>query len=162
MNPLNTLGILILFTIISAGVFLYIKLIIGIKTDNHKHFVKRPFLMTIAERKFYDILISVVDEKYHVIPQVALSNIVSVNKYEKHKFTYRNRINRYVVDFVLFEKPYFTPHTVIELDDSSHSLPKRESRDRKVDAILEGAGVKIVHIKVAHEYDIEAIKGLLE
>ncbi|MES2622935.1 MAG: DUF2726 domain-containing protein [Patescibacteria group bacterium] len=131
-------------------------------SEDYKHFIKRSYLMTVPERKFYDILVSVVDAKYHVVPQMVLSNVVSVNKYEKHKATYRNKINRYVLDFVIFEKPYFTPHIVIELDDSSHLLPERESRDDKVNAILEGVGVRVVHIKTAHVYNRDFILTQLD
>lgn len=154
-------GIFIIF--VASCLFILRNVTVGKNdtSEDYKHFVKRDYLMTIPERKFYDILVSVVGEKYHVIPQMVLSNVVSVNRYEKNKFKYRNKINRYILDFVLFEKPYFTPHTVIELDDSSHLLPERESRDGKVNAILEGVGVRVVHVKMAGEYDQGTIADIL-
>lgn len=126
-------------------------------SEDYKHFVKRNYLMTVPERKFYDILTSVVGTKYHIAPQTVLSNVVSVNRYEKNKLKYRNKINRYILDFVLYDKETFTPYMVIELDDTSHLLPERESRDGKVNAILEGVGVRVVHVKTAGEYNTEEI-----
>ena len=137
MNIYIIFGFVILFMVILMLINKIGKMEkVTVKSDDYKHFIKKPFLMTIPERKFYDILVEVVCVKYHVIPQMVLSNVVSVNHYEKYKRMYRNKINRYVLDFVLFEKPYFTPHLAIELDDTSHLLPERESRDGKVDAIL--------------------------
>lgn len=144
---------------------LYVLSLINIKksdtSEDYKHFVKRNYLMTVPERKFYDILVSVVDAKYHIAPQTVLSNVVSVNRYEKNKFKYRNKINRYILDFVLYDKENFSPYLAIELDDTSHLLPKRESRDGKVDAILNGVGVRVVHVKTAGDYDIKTISAIL-
>lgn len=165
MNMYITVGIMIVFVIFITALSEIIKELKKQKgsdqSDDYKHYVRRNYLMTIPERKFYDILVSVVDAKYHVVPQMVLSNVVSVNKYERRQKTYRNKINRYVLDFVLFEKPYFTPHTVIELDDSSHLLPEREERDIKVERILEGVGLRVVRIKTAHEYDRDEISSLM-
>ena len=58
------------------------------------------------------------------------------------------------VDFVLFNKEYFTPYMVIELDDSSHMLPTRETRDDLVGSILDRVGIKLVHVPVAKSYDL--------
>jgi very-short-patch-repair endonuclease len=118
-----------------------------------KHYVKRPFLMSKAEHEFFKVLKEAVQDKYYIVPQVQLSKLVDVNKYEKKQQTYRNKIDRKSVDFVLFEKEYFTPHLVVELDDSSHLLPEREDRDGFVNAVLGKAGIKIVHIKTAYSYN---------
>lgn len=127
------------------------------ETSQYLPYLKKTYLMTKAEHEFYKVLDQAVAGKYHIIPQVPLSNIVQVNKYEKHLQTYRNKIDRKCLDFVLFDKEYFTPHLVIELDDSSHELPDRQTRDHFVDAVLNKAGIKIEHIKTAHSYDLEAI-----
>ncbi len=123
--------------------------------DDYKHFVKRKYLMSEVEYDFYKVLEEAVKNKYHIIPQVQLSKIIDVNKYEKNKRKYFNMIDRKSVDFVLFDKQYFTPQIVIELDDSSHMLPVREDRDSFVNAILDRVGIKAIHIPVANTYNLE-------
>lgn len=118
-----------------------------------KHYIKRQYLMSKAEYEFYKVLKEAVQDKYYIVPQVQLSKLVDVNKHEKKQQTYRNKIDRKSVDFVLFDKEYFTPHLAVELDDSSHLLPEREERDGFVNAVLSRAGIKIVHILTAYSYN---------
>lgn len=124
-------------------------------------YVQRKYLMSNAERNFFSVLKEAVQDKYYIIPQVQLSKIVEVNKYEKRKNTYNNKIDRKSVDFVLFEKEYFTPQVVIELDDSSHLLPEREERDKFLDKLLEKTGIPIVHVKTAFQYSTEELRTKL-
>lgn len=161
MNLYIMVGIFILFVCVCLFILSRLNITKVDTSDDYKHFVKRNYLMTIPERKFYDILTSVVEGRYHVVPQVVLSNVVSVNRYERNKLKYRNKINRYILDFVLYDKETFTPYMVIELDDTSHLLPERESRDGKVNAILEGVGVRVVHVKTAREYDVKNLEASL-
>lgn len=127
------------------------------KDEDYKHYVKKNYLMTNTERKFFFELEKVVQDKYRIIPQVQLSKIVEVNHYEHEKRKFWNKINRKSVDFVLFDKEYLTPQIVIELDDSSHLLPEREKRDYFVNHLIERAGIKIVRVPVAKEYDLTNI-----
>lgn len=117
-------------------------------------YVKKPYLMTNAEREFFFVLERAVQGRYYIVPQVELSKIVQVEKQKRWEYSLRNKIDRKSVDFVLFDKEYFTPHLVIELDDSSHQREDRIIRDGFVDRILEKAGIKIVHIKTAYNYDL--------
>jgi very-short-patch-repair endonuclease len=117
--------------------------------------------MTKAEHEFFKVLQEVVQDKYYIVPQVQLSNLVQVEKQERWEYTYRNKINRKSVDFVLFNKEYFTPRLVIELDDSSHLRENRRTRDNFLDEVLNKVGLKIVHIKTAHRYNINEILNLL-
>jgi very-short-patch-repair endonuclease len=125
--------------------------------DDYKYYVKRKYLMTEAEHNFFKVLQEVVKDRYYIVPQVQLSKIVEVNKYEKLKQKYLNKIDRKSVDFVLFDKEYFTPQIVIELDDSSHLLPKAEKNDLFKNKVLERVGIKLVRIKTAYKYDNDEI-----
>lgn len=127
------------------------------KTDDYKHYVKKNYLMSIAEHNFFKVLKEAVKDKYYIVSQVQLSKIIEVNKYERNKRTYYNKIDRKSVDFVLFNKEYFTPYMVIELDDNSHMLQEREERDGFVDSILNRVGIKVVHIKTSNNYNLSHI-----
>ena len=160
-----TLLIVVVFMLV-LSIFLANKLkdkdIVGRENLEDLPYIKKEYLMTNAERIFFKVLSEAVGEKYYIVPQVPLKNVVQVNKYEKHFKTYQNKIDRKCLDFVLFDKEYFTPKLVIELDDSSHQLPAREERDIFVDTIMQKVGIKIKHVKVAHEYKICDISNLLQ
>lgn len=118
---------------------------------------KKSYLMTNAERNFFKVLHEAVGEKYYIVPQVPLSNIVEVQYPHKREYKYRNKINRRYLDFVLFDREYFTPQIVIELDDKTHELPDRIIRDSFVDKVLKTAGIRIEHIKNNHSYAIKSL-----
>jgi hypothetical protein len=160
----------IVIIVILLGAFTFFKEKLGFgdkgedkkESDDYKHYVKKNYLMSKAEHEFYKVLQETIKDKYYIVPQVQLSKIIEVNKYEKNKRTYFNKIDRKSVDFVLFNKEYFTPYMVIELDDSSHMLPERESRDGFVDSILNRIGIKIIHMKTANSYNTNELSNLLE
>ena len=122
---------------------------------------KKPYLMTNAEREFFFVLERAVQGRYYIVPQVELSNLVQVEKQKRWEYSLRNKIDRKSVDFVLFNREFFTPHLVVELDDSSHSREDRIVRDGFVDRVLDKAGIKIVHIKNSNHYDTAEIASFL-
>jgi very-short-patch-repair endonuclease len=145
---------IILFVVFVLPVF---KKSVGENKKEYLPYVKKDFLMTKAEHEFFKVLQEIIKDKYYIIPQVQLSDIVQVEKYEKQKQTYRNKIDRKSVDFVLFNKEYFTPHLVIELDDSTHLREDRQARDSFLNNLLNKVGLKIIHIKTESGYDYKEI-----
>jgi len=130
------------------------------KPDEYLPYIKKEYLMTKAEHEFFKILQQVVQDKYYIVPQVQLSNLVQVEKPKRWEYSVRNKIDRKSVDFVLFNKENFTPHLVIELDDSSHLREDRQKRDNFVDRILSKAGIKIIHTNNNHDFE-ELAKTIL-
>lgn len=49
------------------------------------------------------------------------------------------------VDFVISDAGTLKPLVILELDESSHAIPERQTRDDEVGAILEVAGLPFVH-----------------
>jgi len=121
---------------------------------------KRDYLMTKAELEFFRVLESIIKNQYYIIPQLSISKIAAVTK-GKNYHTYLNKIDRKTVDFVLFDKEYFSPIMVIELDDSSHNSENRRMRDDFVDNVMEKIGLKIIHIKTAYTYNEEELANLI-
>jgi hypothetical protein len=153
----HILPIIIIFLALCVFFFLKERLGEGKENDyseDYKHYVKRNYLMSKAEHEFFKALQETVKDKYYIVPQVQLSKIVEVNHYEHQKRKYFNKIDRKSVDFVLFNKEYFTPYMAIELDDSSHMLPPREVRDDFVGSMLERVGIKLIRVPVAKSYDL--------
>ena len=119
---------------------------------------KKTFLLTRAEYNFDKVLTEVVQDKYYIGRQVALSSIVEVTSTYK---PYKSKIDKKTIDFVLFNKAGYTPYLAIELDDSSHLRFDRIERDRFVEEVLSKAGIRIVRIKNAYHYDASKIIELI-
>jgi len=114
-------------------------------------FSKRKYLLSIAEKKFYNVLRKVV-APHAVLPKVRLADLVESDK--RHRF-WRANFNRICakhIDFVVCDAT-LSPIIAVELDDSSHSLPDRAARDRDVNRILEIASLPVLRVPVRRSYD---------
>jgi very-short-patch-repair endonuclease len=108
------------------------------------HFQKKEKVMTYAEGRFFEKLTGVIGDRFIVIPQAHLSVFIDQHvKGQNWKAAFRV-INGKSVDFLLVEKTTLKPIAAIELDDWSHKREDRVSRDEKVKAILDEAGVLLV------------------
>jgi hypothetical protein len=113
---------------------------------------KRDYLLTAAERSFYEVLYSVLDDQLIVFPKVRLADLVYMPKGTADRQTHFNRIQSKHVDFVLCDREKIRPVLVIELDDASHEEEARRDRDTFVDASLSAAGLPILHIPAQRSY----------
>lgn len=122
---------------------------------------KIKYLLTIAEKNFYDVLNNVLeDTEYYICPKVRLADIVSVEKTDKRQ-SYFNKIKSKHVDFLLCNRKSLEPLIVIELDDSSHNKSDRIERDNFLDKVLEASEIKILRFKVKKSYNVLEIKEKL-
>ena len=120
---------------------------------------KQDFLLNIPERKFFEGLQQIIPNNYVIFPQIPLSSVVDVSTLKREFWTYQNKINRKIVDFVIFEKQYLKPIIVIEYDGKTHYREDRQIRDEFVDKVLESAEIKIIHIKHQQNINFEEIKN---
>lgn len=113
----------------------------------HLPYIKRKYLMTKHEYYFYyQFLYPRFSDRYYIIPQVSLLALIDVDRHEIKQKTYRYKINRLRVDYVIFSRPQFSPLLVIEYDDATHMWQKRIERDRFVDESLAAARIPIIHV----------------
>ncbi len=118
-------------------------------------YMKKQYLLTPTEHKFFSILEKVVKNKYYIFPQIVLSDIVQLKGKGSLKGGYRNKINKKTVDFVLFDKQNISPVLVIELDDYTHEKPSRKKRDNLVDKILDYCDIPIIHTPFISEEKLQ-------
>jgi len=117
-------------------------------------YVLNPYLMSKAERSFFGVLEQVTDSsKYYIFPQISLGKLVDVEKGASSYQTYRNKVDRKSIDFVLFDRSALTPLLALELDDASHARGDRKERDAFVDQALAKAGLPLLHVKAQAAYD---------
>lgn len=145
-------------------------------------FRRRAYLLTEAEREFFEVLEGIVHEPplavaavggdgdargglreggerawARVFVQVPLSALLELPKSTANGQGWRNRIDRKTVDFVLCEAVTLRPLVAIELDDSSHQRADRRKRDAFVEGALETAGLPLVRWRVAQKYRRENV-----
>jgi hypothetical protein len=123
---------------------------------------KRDYLLTAAERSFYEVLCSILDGQLLVFAKVRLADLVWMSKGTANRQSHFNRIQSKHVDFVLCDREKIAPVLVIELDDSSHEADERRDRDTFVDAALSAAELPILHIPARKAYVPADLAALIQ
>ena len=123
---------------------------------------KKDYLLTAAERSFYEVLCSVLDGQLLVFAKVRLADLVYMPKGTANRQTHFTRIQSKHVDFVLCTRDKLSPVLVIELDDASHEEEARRDRDTFVDAALTAAGLPILHIPAQRSYVPAELAGAVQ
>lgn len=109
---------------------------IGTK-EKKNQYTKKNFL-TKNEKDFFLILRELTRYNLIIIPQVNLATVIQkVGEFRFQSELYRN------IDFGIFDKNY-NLLLLIELNDSTHRMNSRKSRDIKVKDIASQAGIKLI------------------
>ena len=125
--------------------------------DYNKKYIKKEYLLTPTELKFYKILKSITDEMNLVIcPQIPLYEIVKNIDYKDF-----NKIASKSIDFVITEQN-LKIKLCIELDDYTHKQERRIKRDKFINDLLIATNVKMIRIPVQNFYDKEKLKKEIE
>lgn len=142
---------LLIFIILVIFILVSIAISILSKRQRFPYQLKQNYL-TPAELSFFSVLKSAVQDKYEIVPQVPLKSIVKVKPNIGDFYSYFNKIDRKVLDFVLFTKSTYKPVLIIELDDSSHNNPDRIDRDLFVDKVAATVKILMLHFPVKYSY----------
>lgn len=119
---------------------------------------RKRYLLTMAEKTFFNLLSEAVPDDAYICPQVPYGAILNVVATGRRYTTFWNRIQAKRVDFLICDKRTLSPLVVVELDDSSHSLPKRVARDVFVEEACAAAGLPILRFRVGRYYDRQEIE----
>src|SRR5438067_694517 len=165
-HPANLFGGLIVLIVIAAVAVAALNLL---KSRSSKQaapstypFQRRKYLLSAAERSFYEVFRRVADGQFNLFPKVRLADIVYVQRGTGSYQSHFNRIQSKHVDFLLCDLEQIAPIAVIELDDSSHDAQERKTRDQIVDAICEAAGLRVIHIQAQRSYSPESLRAMLQ
>ena len=130
----------LLFLLITAIIFLIIKAVYG-KKKQASYFVKDS-LLTKTEIKYYNLLCSILGDRFLVLPQINLASVID----KKGGNNFRNELFRNA-DFGVFDYNY-RPIFLVEINDNTHFRKDRRERDKKVNEICEKAGLPILTLWV--------------
>lgn len=122
----------------------------------------RDDFLSPAELNFYRVLRMVTADWAIVFTKVGLGDLFypQTGDYGQN-ISYRNKIDRKHVDFLLCEPDTVRPILGIELDDRSHQREDRKERDIFVDQVFEAAGLPIARVPVRQSYSVEPLKKML-
>lgn len=114
---------------------------------------RKSAMLTKPEYNFLLKLRQINPEKYEVVPQVALNNVID----KKTNTSYRNELFR-VCDYCFVDRDTFEPLLLIELNDRSHLRADRQQRDAKVAAICQAAKLPLVTFWLDGDLNYNTIK----
>jgi hypothetical protein len=123
----------------------------------------RDDFLSPAERSFYHMLHAAVGDWAVICPKVSLGDLFFAKSGDhKANTSYRNRIARKHVDFLLCDSQDMEPLLGIELDDASHSRAARQQRDSFVDQVFAAAELPLLRQPVQSTYDVHDLDSVLQ
>ncbi len=116
---------------------------------------KAAKLLTRREYAFFKVL-QPIAKKYNLMicPKIRLADLVAVPEGTKERKWF-NYIKAKHVDFTLCDMD-LRVKLIIELDDSTHDRPDRQTRDDFVDRVFKQINVKLLHVRQWGD-DLEAV-----
>lgn len=128
-----------------------------INTNYNEKYIKKQYLLTQTELKFYKLLKNITDELDLIIcPQVSLYEIV-----KNIEFKDFNKIQNKCIDFVITEQNLKIKFC-IELDDYSHTQTKRIRRDEFVNKLFNDLDIKLIRIPTQNFYNLDELKNKIK
>jgi very-short-patch-repair endonuclease len=122
---------------------------------------KKWYLLSKAERAFYDTLCAAAGKDLLVFAKVRLLDVLWVPKTIRDRQSHLNRVMSKHVDFVLCDRPTVAPVLVVELDDASDQLPDRADRDAFVDTVLHSTGLPVLRVRARRSYSEKELAELI-
>ncbi len=108
-------------------------------------YLKQSSFLSPTELEFYKKLKILAEEKGMVVfAKVRLADLVWIpNNYKLFKFFF-NTIKAKQIDFVLCDAETLEIKSLVELDDKTHDMPERQSRDRFVNKVIKKSGRQFI------------------
>ena len=125
-------------------------------------YLARSQLVTKSELKFYKSLSKAVQDDFQIFAMVRIADLLRVEKNNKHRRKWLNKILAKHIDFVLCDPGSLKPLVCIELDDVSHQRPERIERDKFVNRAFKSAQLPLLRIPTQPEYKAREIRQLIE
>jgi len=120
-------------------------------------YTKRLYLLTRAERAFFDVLRAVVADELLVFTKVRMLDVLWLPENVSNREIHVNRVVAKHLDFVLCDRRDVAPVLAIELDDATRASPDSAERGAFVDEVLRTAGLPLLRLPVRPAYDPEEL-----
>jgi hypothetical protein len=117
-------------------------------------------LLSKREQSLYRRLVDLYPD-HKILVQVALSQLINVDRNHPESESIRARYKQLVADFVLC-RPDLSVVAVIELDDRTHVWPKRKAADARKNKALADAGIRLVRILAGRLPSPDTLRALVD
>jgi len=117
-------------------------------------------LLSRREKRFYQSLVALYPD-HRILVQVALSQLINIDRNHPQSESIRARYKQLVADFVLC-RPDLSVVAVIELDDRTHLWPKRKAADARKNKALADAGIRLVRIPAGRLPSPDTLRALVD
>ena len=117
-------------------------------------------LLSKREQLLYRRLVYLYPD-HKILVQVALSQLINVDRNHPESESIRARYKQLVADFVLC-RPDLSVVTVIELDDRTHAWPKRKAADARKNKALADAGIRLVRVPAGRLPSPDTLRALVD
>ena len=124
-------------------------------------FRRKDYLLTQAERSFFETLCLACGTDLYVFSKVRLADLVWLPGGIGRRRALLNRVIAKHIDFVLCERRTLRPVLAIELNDRSHETASRSARDAVVRQVLEAAGLPFRTVPTARNYVLAEVGELI-
>lgn len=121
----------------------------------------RDDFLSPAELSFFHVLHQAVGQTMVICPKVSLGDLF-YPKTGPESQTYRNKINRKHIDFLLCEPRTMRPLLGLELDDSSHKQSRRQARDEFIEQVFAAASLPLFRQPVRPAYPVRELAAALK
>ena len=122
------------------------------------------FFVSNAEADFFRVLTRVVGNQGHILAQVSLGQLLYLpgsNQSNPGRGTWQNKIKPRSIDFVICDPATLRPLVAIELDEPSHTEPRRQTRDDEVERIVQASGLPLLHVITSRNYDTRELAATI-
>ena len=120
----------------------------------------KRYLCSAGEWRFSRVLKEAVGKEFDILFQVRVAAILRPARRDDWERDGR-RVSQKAFDFVLVTKGTSHVRAAVELDDRTHELPERVSRDRFLESACKRAGLPLVRFKVARRYSAGAVRSVV-
>ena len=120
-------------------------------------YAQRLRLLSRGELAFYGVLRRAVPRRFGISLKTRLADLLHVRTELEWSADHLAVTSKHL-DFVLYDLETTSVALVVELDDRSHRLRIRETRDDFVDSALKAAGVTVLHVAAAARYSLRELR----
>jgi very-short-patch-repair endonuclease len=152
---------LVLTVAAAVGILLLVAFLRHAARARRLPYFSREFLLTRGEAAFYRVLRGVVPDGLTLCFKVRLCDLIDCAPDARAK-GFWSKIAQKHIDFVLVDAADTAIRLAIELDDRSHDRKDRRDRDAFVDGALAVAGIPVLRVPAAAEYDAKEVRRLLD
>jgi hypothetical protein len=155
--------LIILFAIVAVLPTLLKLFQSGKKPAQSFPFQSQGKLFTPAERSFLGVLDQVVGDSFRVFGKVRLADVIKPKPgmTRSARQAAFNQIQSKHLDFVVCDPGDLSIQFAVELDDSSHNKPSRQSRDAFLEQAMAAAEIPLFRFPVKKGYALEEIRSTI-